>query len=118
MNPLTVATVTSLLVVGVTLVSAMIVMRLWPAIGRGRLSAACPVAAGPVSILRFGGEPQSGRRRALEKIGRNVVPKDNVRLTRYRVRLTQAGVSDPRGVAMLWGAKVMGALVGFLAFPF
>jgi tight adherence protein C len=118
MNPLTVAIVTFLLVVGVTLVSAMIVMRLWPAIGRGRLSAASPVAAGPVSILRFESEPQSGLQRAIEKIGRNVVPKDNVRLTRYRVRLTQAGVSDPRGVAMLWGAKVMGALVGFLAYPF
>jgi len=118
MNPLTVAIVTFLLVVGVTLVSAMIVMRLWPAIGRGRLSRASPVAAGPVSILRFDSEPQSGLQRAIEKIGRNVVPKDNVRLTRYRVRLTQAGVSDPRGVAMLWGAKVVGALVGFLAYPF
>lgn len=118
MNPLTVAIVTFLLVVGVTLVSAMIVMRLLPAIGRGRLSRASPVAAGPVSILRFDSEPQSGLQRAIEKIGRNVVPKDNVRLTRYRVRLTQAGVSDPRGVAMLWGAKVVGALVGFLAYPF
>jgi len=118
MNPLTVAIVTFLLVVGVTLVSAMIVMRLLPAIGRGRLSRASPVAAGPVSILRFDSEPQSGLQRAIEKIGRNVVPKDNVRLTRYRGRLTQAGVSDPRGVAMLWGAKVVGALVGFLAYPF
>jgi tight adherence protein C len=118
MNPLTVAIVTFLLVVGVTLVSAMIVMRLWPAIGRGRLSVASTAADGPVSILRFDSEPQSGLQRAIEKIGRNVVPKDNVRLTRYRVRLTQAGVSDPRGVAMLWGAKVMGALVGFLAYPF
>jgi tight adherence protein C len=118
MNPFTVAIVTFLLVVGVTLVSAMIVMRLWPAIGRERLSGASTVAAGPVSIMRFDSEPQSALQRAIEKIGRNVVPKDNVRLTRYRVRLTQAGVSDPRGVAMLWGAKVVGALVGFLAYPF
>ncbi|HKZ04081.1 MAG TPA: type II secretion system F family protein [Methylomirabilota bacterium] len=118
MNPLTVAIVTFLLVVGVTLVSAMIVMRLWPAIGRQRLSGASAVADGPVSILRFQSESQSGLQRAIEKIGRNVVPKDNVRLTRYRVRLTQAGFSDPRGVAMLWGAKVVCALIGFLAYPF
>jgi tight adherence protein C len=118
MNPFTVAIVTFFLVVGVTLVSAMIALRLWPAIGRGRLFGASTVSEGPVSILRFDSEPQSALQRAIEKLGRNVVPKDNVRLTRYRVRLTQAGFSDPRGVAMLWGAKVVGALIGFLAYPF
>ena len=94
MNPITVAIVTFILVVGVTMFSALIVLRLWPAIGRGRLSAAAAFAA-PVSILRFGSEPQSRLQRTVEKIGRNVVPKDTVRLTRYRTRLTQAGFHDP-----------------------
>ena len=117
MNPLAVAIVTFLLVVGVTTLSALIVMRLWPAIGRDRLSAVAGAAA-PESILRFQNEPKSRLQRAIEQIGRNVVPKDTVRVTRYRTRLTQAGFHDPRGVALLWGAKVVGALVGFLAYPF
>jgi tight adherence protein C len=117
MNPLTVAVITFLVVVGVMLVSALVVMRFWPAIGRERLSAA-PAAGGSVSILRFETEPQSGLQRAIERIGRNVLPKDTARVTRYRTRLTQAGFHDPRAVAMLWGAKAVGALVGFLAYPF
>lgn len=117
MNPLVVAAVSFLIVVGVTLLGAMIVMRLWPVVGRGRLTSA-PASAGPVSILRFQTEPESGLQRAIEKIGRNVIPKDTARVTRYRTRLAQAGLHDPRGVALLWGAKVVCALVGFLAYPF
>jgi len=117
MNPLAVAIVTFVLVVGVTTLSALIVMRLWPAIGRDRLSAA-GAAAAPESILRFQSEPKSRLQRAVEKIGRNVVPQDTVRVTRYRTRLAQAGFHDPRGVALLWGGKAVGALVGLLAYPF
>jgi tight adherence protein C len=117
MNPLAVAIVTFLLVVGVTTLSALIVMRLWPAIGRDRLTAVAGVAA-PESILRFQNAPKSRLQRAIENIGRNVVPKDTARVTRYRTRLTQAGFHDPRSIALLWGAKVVGALVGFLAYPF
>jgi tight adherence protein C len=117
MNPLTYAVVTFVVVLGVTLVSGLLVLRLWPAIRRERLAAA-PAAGGSTSILRFGKEPESGLQRAIEKIGRNVVPKDTVRLTRYRTRLAQAGFHDPRGVAMLWGAKLVCALVGLFAYPF
>jgi tight adherence protein C len=117
MNPLTYAVVTFVVVLGVTLVSGLLVLRLWPAIRRERLAAA-PAAGGSTSILRFGNEPQSGLQRAIEKIGRNVVPKDTVRLTRYRTRLAQAGIHDPRGVTMLWGAKLVCALVGLFAYPF
>lgn len=118
MNPTVFAVVTFVLVVGVTLLSALIVMRLWPAIGRERLSAAPAVATGSESILRFRTEPESGLQRAVERIGRNVLPKDTGRLTRYRSRLAQAGIHDPRGVAMLWGAKLVCALIGLLAYPF
>ena len=117
MNPLTYAVVTFVVVLGVTLVSALIVLRLWPAIGRDRLTPAT-AAGGSVSILRFGNEPATGLQRTIEKIGRNVVPKDAVRLTRYRTRLAQAGIHDPRGVAILWGAKLVCALIGLLAYPF
>src|SRR5687767_12106273 len=117
MNPLTYAVVTFVVVLGVTLVSALIVLRLWPAIGRDRLTSST-AAGGSVSILRFGNEPESGLQRTIEKIGRNVVPKDTVRLTRYRTRLAQAGIHDPRGVTILWGAKLACAVVGLLAYPF
>ena len=40
MNPLTYAIVTFVVVLGVTLVSALIILRLWPAIGRDRLTPA------------------------------------------------------------------------------
>lgn len=117
MNPLTYAVVAFVVVLGVTLVSGLLVLRLWPAFRRERLAAA-PAAGGSTSILRFGNEPESGLQRAIEKIGRNVVPKDTVRLTRYRTRLAQAGIHDPRGVTMLWGAKLACALVGLFAYPF
>jgi tight adherence protein C len=117
MNPLTYALVTFVVVLGVTLVSGLLVLRLWPAIRRERLAAA-PAAGGSTSILRFGNEPKSRLQRAIEKIGRNVVPKDTVRLTRYRTRLAQAGIHDPRAVTMLWGAKLVCALVGLFAYPF
>ena len=117
MNPLTYAVVTFLVVLGVTLVSALIILRLWPAIGRDRLTPATPTG-GAESILRFGNEPTTGLQRTIEKIGRNVIPKDTVRLTRYRTRLAQAGIHDPRGVAMLWGAKLVCALIGLFAYPF
>ena len=117
MNPLTYAIVTFVVVLGVTLVSALIILRLWPAIGRDRLTPAT-TAGGADSILRFGNEPATGLQRTIEKIGRNVIPKDTVRLTRYRTRLAQAGIHDPRGVAILWGAKLVCALVGLFAYPF
>ena len=117
MNPLTYAMVTFVVVLGVTLVSALIILRLWPAIGRDRLTPAT-TAGGAESILRFGTEPATGLQRTIEKIGRNVIPKDTVRLTRYRTRLAQAGIHDPRGVAILWGAKLVCALVGLFAYPF
>ena len=117
MNPLTYAIVTFVVVLGVTLVSALIILRLWPAIGRDRLTPAT-TAGGAESILRFGTEPATGLQRTIEKIGRNVIPKDTVRLTRYRTRLAQAGIHDPRGVAILWGAKLVCALVGLFAYPF
>lgn len=117
MNPLTYAIVTFVVVLGVTLVSALIILRLWPAIGRDRLTPATS-AGGAESILRFGTEPATGLQRTIEKIGRNVIPKDTVRLTRYRTRLAQAGIHDPRGVAVLWGAKLVCALVGLFAYPF
>ena len=75
MNPLTYAVVTFVVVLGVTLVSALLVLRLWPAVRRERLAPA-PAAGGSASILRFGNEPESGLQRTIEKIGRNVVPKD------------------------------------------
>ncbi len=117
MNPLTYAIVTFVVVLGVTLVSALIILRLWPAIGRDRLTPAT-TAGGAESILRFGNEPATGLQRTIEKIGRNVIPKDTVRLTRYRTRLAQAGIHDPRGVAVLWGAKLVCALIGLFAYPF
>ena len=117
MNPLVYAVVTFVVVLGVTLVSALLVLRLWPAIGRDRLAAAI-TTGGAESILRFGNDPVSGLQRAVEKIGRNVVPKDTVRLTRYRARLAQAGIHDPRAVTLLWGAKLVCALIGLLAYPF
>ena len=117
MNPLTYAVVTFVVVLGVTLVSGLLILRFWPAIRRDRLAAAA-AAGGSVSILRFQNEPASGLQRAIEKIGRNVVPKDAGRLTRYRARLAQAGFHDPRGVTILWGAKLVCALIGLLAYPF
>src|SRR5688572_33395173 len=97
MNPVTYAAVTFVVVLGLTLVSALLVLRLWPAIRRERL-AATPGGAGSVSILRFGNEPATGLQRTIEKIGRNVVPKDAVRVTRYRTRLAQAGIQDRKSV--------------------
>ena len=117
MNPLAYATVTFLVVLGVTFVAGLLVLRLLPAIRRERLTAA-PGAGGSLSILRFEGEPVSRLQRTIEKIGRNVVPKDATRLTRYRTRLAQAGIHDPRGVTILWGAKLVCALIGLLAYPF
>lgn len=117
MNPLAYAVVAFLVVLGATLASGLLVLRLWPAIRRERLAAA-PAAGGSESILRFGNEPASGLQRAIEKIGRNVVPKDAARLTRYRVRLAHAGIHDPRAVTILWGAKLVCALIGLLAYPF
>ena len=114
MNPLTYAVVTFVVVLGVTLVSALIILRFWPAIGRDRLTAATTGGTSE-SILRFGNEPVSGLQRTIEKIGRNVVPKDSGRLTRYRTRLAQAGIHDPRGVTILWGAKLACALIGLFA---
>ena len=117
MNPLAYAIVTFVLVLVVTLVSALLVMRVWPAIRRERLAAA-PAAGGSVSILRFESEPESRLQRAIEKIGRSVVPKDTARLTRYRTRLAQGGFHDPRGITILWGAKLACALVGLFVYPF
>ncbi len=117
MNPLAYAVVTFVVVLGVTLVSALLVMRFWPAIRRERLAPA-PAADASVSILRFESESESGLQRTIEKIGRSVVPKDTARLTRYRTRLAQAGFHDPRGITILWGAKLACALVGLFAYPF
>jgi tight adherence protein C len=117
MNPVTYAVVTFFLVLGVTFISALLVQRFWPAIRQERLSGA-PAVGAAVSILRFDNQPASKLQRTIEKIGRNVVPKDSVRLTRYRTRLAQAGIHDPRGVAILWGAKLVCALIGLLAYPF
>jgi len=118
MNPLAYAIVTFVVVLAVTLVSALLVMRFWPAIRRERLGPAASAAGGSVSILRFESAPESSLQRAIEKIGRSVVPKDTVRLTRYRTRLAQAGYHDPRGITILWGAKLACALVGLFAYPF
>jgi tight adherence protein C len=117
MNPLAYAIVTFVVVLAVTLVSALLVMRFWPAIRRERLAPA-PAADASVSILRFESESESGLQRTIEKIGRSVVPKDTARLTRYRTRLAQAGFHDPRGITILWGAKLACALVGLFAYPF
>ena len=117
MNPLTYAVVTFFLVLGVTCITAMLVQRFWPAIRQERLSGA-PAAGAAVSILRFDNQPASKLQRTIEKIGRNVVPKDSGRLTRYRTRLAQAGIHDPRGVTILWGAKLACALIGLFAYPF
>lgn len=117
MNPLAYAAGTFVVVLGVTLVSGLLVLRFWPAVRRERL-AATTATGGSDSILRFGTEPATGLQRAIEKIGRNVVPKDATRVTRYRVRLAQAGIHDPRGITILWGAKLVCALIGLVAYPF
>ena len=117
MNPVTYAVVAFFVVLGVTFISALLVQRFWPAIRQERLSGA-PAAGAAVSILRFDNQPASKLQRTIEKIGRNVVPKDSGRLTRYRTRLAQAGIHDPRGVTILWGAKLACALIGLFAYPF
>ena len=76
MNPLAYAVGTFVVVLGATLVSGLLVLRFWPAVRRERLRR--DDRDGRIRlILRFGTEPAIGAaQRAIEKIGRNVVPKD------------------------------------------
>jgi tight adherence protein C len=116
MTPLTYAALAFVLVLAVTLATALLLLRAWPAIARQRLKAA-PLAGGAQSIDRWHDANPAGWKRLLERLGQPVRPQESSRLARYRQRLILAGLHDPRAVALLLGAKVLAALAGALLYP-
>jgi tight adherence protein C len=116
MSPLTYAAISFVLVLGVTLVTAMLLLRAWPAISRQRLKGATP-EAGTHSIFRWHDDNPAGWKRLLERVGGSVRPQESVRLGRYRQRLVLAGLHDPRALPLFFGAKVVVAIACALLYP-
>jgi tight adherence protein C len=118
MNPLTLAVLSFAIVVGVTFVAGVLLLRLLPAVRRGRFSAQAPETGGDVSILRWDQEATEGWQRTVERVGAAVVPKDMARRSKYSQRLGWAGYHDPRTLAYFMGAKVVAAIAAGLSYPF
>lgn len=114
MGPLVIPMVAFLIVAGVTLLSALLLLRLWPAVSGDRLAA--PPASQEMSILRWREEPSQGWRGMLARLGHAAEPKAETRRRMYRQRLAAAGYQDPNAFVLFVGAKV--ALAGLLGFSY
>jgi len=112
MNPLVLVALTFVIVAGVTVLAGVLLLRWWPALERGRLSAPVPEGR-PGSILRWEEDVQAGWRQAAERLGRSLGGSTGL-VSRYRQRLVWAGYHNPRAVLVLLGAKVGLALLGGL----
>jgi tight adherence protein C len=117
MNPMTLALLSFVIVVGVTFLAGVVLLRLLPAVRRERLGAQAPEAGGDVSILRWDQETTEGWQRTVERVGRAVVPKDVARRSKYSQRLGWAGYHSPKALAYFMGAKVAAAIAGGLSYP-
>ncbi|MDH3444845.1 MAG: type II secretion system F family protein [Deltaproteobacteria bacterium] len=112
MDPTIYAVISFGLVVAVTgIVGSILLYFLWAPVAPERIQMPRSTVTGG-TILRW--EEQSGARwrRQIERIGRIFVPRDRVKLSRLRERLSWAGFHDPRAARYFLGAKV-GCLIFF-----
>jgi tight adherence protein C len=100
----TYAILTFILVSGLTGVTAYVLLRLFPTVGRERLGTASQAA--PASILRFEQGPRAGWQRIFERLGQRVTPSDTNKIVQTREKLLAAGYQDPRAPIIFYGARV------------
>jgi tight adherence protein C len=117
MNPMTLAILSFVIVVGVTFLAGMLLLRVLPAVRRERFSVQAPETGGDVSILRWEQQAAEGWQRTVERVGRAVEPKDLARRSKYSQRLGWAGHHDPRALAYFMGTKVVAAIAAGLSYP-
>ena len=98
------------LVGGVVCLAGAFLLRRWSLVQPQRFQASVP-EAGPASILRWEERTRTGWQRILERVGRVFGPRDSVRLSQLRQRLTWAGYNNPRAVGLFIGAKVGSAIL-------
>jgi tight adherence protein C len=110
-------TVAFLLVGGVTFAVAVLLMRLLPGFREERLAVPV-VGAGTssASILRWEESEGSDWRKALERLGGRITPRDALGVARYSRRLVKAGFHNPRAVPLFLGTKAALGLAGVLAY--
>jgi tight adherence protein C len=100
------------LVVAVTCVVGVVLLSFWwSPVPQERIQVRAPEATG-VTILRWDERTKSPWYRHFERLGRIFVPRDRVKLSRLKRRLSWAGFHDPRAVRYFLGAKV-GCLILF-----
>src|SRR6266702_4456828 len=117
MNLVTVVLLSFVIVAGVTVLASMALLKLWPVVQRGRLATSAGGSDSAESILRWSEQPAPGWQRTVERIGRAVGGSEQTAPSKYRQRLTWAGLYEPRAAVLFIGAKVaLGALLGSAYF--
>jgi tight adherence protein C len=102
------------LIGGLTFGVGVLLLRLMPAFREDRLGAPGPAEA-IGSVLRWEEAP-SDWRRAVERLGRRLTPRDTLGFERYQRRLVRAGFQDPRSVPLFLGAKAALGIAGVFAY--
>jgi tight adherence protein C len=117
MSPATYAIVAFVVVLGVTFLTGLALLQLWPAVARRRLGAPTSQASA-TSILRWDEQATTTWQRVFERLGRRFGPRDRTKQSRYRQRLSWGGFHNPIAVWYFTGGKVAFAVIGALAYPF
>ena len=118
MDPTSYAILSFGAVLGVTaIVGGILLFFWWSPVEPERIQ---PTKAGSseATILRWEGQSTRPWQRQIERLGRVFAPRDRVKLSRLRERLSWAGYHDPRAVRYFAGAQVGGLLLFGSAYFF
>lgn len=116
MDPITVAVITFVVIVGAMTVAGGLLLQWLPAVKRERLVAEGRERKVDEGLLRWE-TAQAGWQRLIERLGTIARPKDKAKLTKYQQRLARAGYHDPRAVTIWVGSKIILGIAFAFVYP-